>query len=68
MAVIGLKDLKTGDTLCDEQHPIQLETLFIPEPVISLAVESKTKADRDKLSTTLQRMTQEDPTFRVKSN
>ncbi|OGW87000.1 MAG: translation elongation factor G [Omnitrophica bacterium RIFCSPLOWO2_01_FULL_45_10b] len=68
VAVVGLKDLKTGDTLCDEAHPIVLETLFIPEPVISLAVEPKTKADRDKLSTTLQRMTQEDPTFRVKSN
>ena len=68
VAVVGLKDLKTGDTLCDETHPIVLETLFIPEPVISLAVEPKTKADRDKLSTTLQRMTQEDPTFRVKSN
>jgi len=68
VAVVGLKDLKTGDTLCDENHPIQLESLFIPEPVISLAVEPKTKADRDKLSTTLQRMTQEDPTFRVKSD
>ena len=68
VAVVGLKDLKTGDTLCDEDHPIQLESLFIPEPVISLAVEPKTKADRDKLSQTLQRMAQEDPTFRIKSN
>ena len=68
VAVVGLKDLKTGDTLCDEAHPIQLESLFIPEPVISLAVEPKTKADRDKLSQTLQRMAQEDPTFRIKSN
>ncbi len=68
VAVVGLKDLKTGDTLCDENHPIQLESLFIPEPVISLAVEPKTKADRDKLSQTLQRMAQEDPTFRIKSN
>ncbi len=67
-ACIGLKDLRTGDTLCDEAKPIVLETLFIPEPVISLAIEPKTKADRDKLSTTLQRMMQEDPTFRVKSN
>jgi len=67
-ACIGLKDLRTGDTLCDESKPIILETLFIPEPVISLAIEPKTKADRDKLSTTLQRMMQEDPTFRVKSN
>jgi len=68
VAVVGLKDLKTGDTLCDEGKPIVLESLFIPEPVISLAVEPKTKADRDKLSTTLQRMAQEDPTFRIKSN
>src|SRR3990167_4346094 len=68
VAVVGIKDLKTGDTLCDEAHPIKLESLFIPEPVISLAVEPKTKADRDKLSTTLQRMAQEDPTFRIKSN
>jgi len=68
VAVVGLKDLKTGDTLCDEAKPIILESLFIPEPVISLAVEPKTKADRDKLSTTLQRMAQEDPTFRIKSN
>ncbi|MBI1978019.1 MAG: elongation factor G [Candidatus Omnitrophica bacterium] len=68
VAVVGLRDLKTGDTLCDEAHPIILESLFIPEPVISLAVEPKTKADRDKLSQTLQRMAQEDPTFRIKSN
>ncbi len=68
VAVIGLKDLRTGDTLCDENHPIILETLFIPEPVISLAIEPKTKSDRDKLSLTLQRMMQEDPTFRVKSD
>ncbi len=68
VAVIGLKDLRTGDTLCDEAHPIILESLFIPEPVISLAIEPKTKSDRDKLSITLQRMMQEDPTFRVKSN
>ncbi len=68
VAVVGLKDLKTGETLCDEGNPIELESLFIPEPVISLAVEPKTKADRDKLSTTLQRMAQEDPTFRIKSN
>ncbi len=68
VACIGLKDVRTGDTLCDENKPIILETLFIPEPVISLAIEPKTKADRDKLSQTLQRMMQEDPTFRVKSN
>jgi elongation factor G len=68
VAIVGLKDVKTGDTLCDEKHPIELESLFIPDPVISLAVEPKTKADRDKLSQTLQRMSHEDPTFRIKSN
>ena len=68
VAVIGLKDLRTGDTLCDESKPVILESLFIPEPVISLAIEPKTKSDRDKLAITLQRMMQEDPTFRVKSN
>jgi elongation factor G len=68
VACIGLKDARTGDTLCDEAQPIVLESLFIPEPVISLAIEPKTKADRDRLSTTLQRMMQEDPTFRVKAN
>lgn len=68
VAVIGLRSVKTGDTLCDEQHPIVLESLFIPEPVISLSIEPKTKADRDKLSTVLQRMAEEDPTFRIRSN
>jgi len=68
VAIIGLRSVKTGDTLCDEQNPIVLESLFIPEPVISLAIEPKTKADRDKLSTVLQRMAEEDPTFRIKSN
>lgn len=67
-AVIGLKSVKTGDTLCDEDKPVVLESLFIPEPVISLSIEPKTKADRDKLSIVLQRMMEEDPTFRVKSN
>jgi len=68
VAVIGLKSVKTGDTLCDEKSPIVLESLFIPEPVLSLSIEPKTKADRDKLSTVLQRMGEEDPTFRIKSN
>ena len=68
MAIIGLRNVKTGDTFCDEQKPIVLESLFIPEPVISLSIEPRTKADRDKLSTVLQRMGEEDPTFRVKSN
>ncbi len=68
VAVVGLKDVKTGETLCDEKAPIVLEKIFFPEPVISMAIEPKTKADRDKLSLTLQRMAEEDPTFRVKSN
>jgi len=68
VAIVGLKDVKTGDTLCDEAKAVVLESLFIPEPVMSLAIEPKTKADRDKLSQTLQRMAQEDPTFRIKSN
>jgi len=68
VAVVGFKTVKTGDSLCDEKHPIVLEKMHFPEPVISMAIEPKTKADRDKLSTVLQRMAEEDPTFRVRSN
>ena len=64
-AIIGLKDTTTGDTLCDEKAPVILESLFIPEPVISVAVEPKTKSDLDKLSKALQALSEEDPTFRV---
>ncbi len=64
-AVLGLKDTFTGDTLCDDQKPIILESLFVPEPVISVAVEPKTKQDMEKLSKALQSLAQEDPTFRV---
>jgi elongation factor G len=64
-AVLGLKDTFTGDTLCDENSPVILESLFIPEPVISLAVEPKTKGDMEKLSKALQSLSEEDPTFRV---
>jgi len=64
-AILGLKDTFTGDTLCDESSPIVLETLFIPEPVISVAVEPKTKQDMEKLSKALQSLSEEDPTFRV---
>jgi elongation factor G len=64
-AVLGLKDTLTGDTLCDDQDPIILESLFIPQPVISVAVEPKTKQDMDKLSKALQSLSEEDPTFRV---
>ncbi len=64
-AALGLKDTLTGDTLCDESAPVILESLFIPEPVISVAVEPKTKNDMDKLSRALQSLSEEDPTFRV---
>jgi elongation factor G len=67
-AVLGLKDTFTGDTLCDDNAPVILESLFIPEPVISLAVEPKTKQDMEKLSKALQSLSEEDPTFRVSSN
>ena len=64
-AAIGLKNTITGDTLCDDSHPIILESLFVPEPVISVAVEPKTKQDMEKLSKALQALSDEDPTFRV---
>jgi elongation factor G len=64
-AALGLKDTFTGDTLCDDNAPVILESLFIPEPVISVAVEPKTKQDMDKLSKALQALSEEDPTFRV---
>ncbi|MBF2083386.1 elongation factor G [Thermoleptolyngbya sp. C42_A2020_037] len=64
-AALGLKDTFTGDTICDEANPIILESLFIPEPVISVAVEPKTKQDMEKLSKALQALAEEDPTFRV---
>jgi elongation factor G len=64
-AAIGLKDTKTGDTLCVEEHPIILEAMKFPEPVISVAIEPKTKADQDKLGVALQKLSEEDPTFRV---
>jgi elongation factor G len=64
-AVIGLKETTTGDTLCDPQNPIVLESMTFPEPVISVAIEPKTKADQEKLSTAIQKLAEEDPTFRV---
>ena len=64
-AVIGLRDTKTGDTLCDEKDPIILEAMRFPEPVIDVAIEPKTKADQDRLGTALQKLAEEDPTFRV---
>jgi elongation factor G len=67
-AVVGLKYTKTGDTLCDEGDPIVLEKISFPEPVIQIAIEPKTKADQDKLSESLAKLSDEDPTFRVSSN
>ena len=67
-AVVGLKDTTTGDTLCAQEKPIVLETLFVPEPVISVAVEPKTKGDMEKLSKALQSLAEEDPTFRVSTD
>jgi elongation factor G len=64
-AVIGLKDTTTGDTLSDPQHPIVLESMTFPEPVIRVAIEPKTKADQEKLSTAIQKLAEEDPTFQV---
>jgi len=64
-AAVGLRDTTTGDTLCDPDHPILLEAMEFPEPVISVAVEPKTKADQEKLSIALQKLAKEDPSFRV---
>lgn len=67
-AAVGFKDIKTGDTLCDEDNPIILENMFIPEPVISLAVEPKTQADVDKMGMAIAKLIEEDPTLRVKTD
>lgn len=67
-AAVGLKQTFTGDTLTDENHPVVLESIVFPEPVISVAIEPKTKADQDKMSTALQRLAEEDPTFRVRAD
>jgi elongation factor G len=67
-AIVGLKDTFTGDTLSDPDHPILLETISFPEPVIEVKIEPKTKADQDKMGIALQRLAEEDPTFRVKTD
>jgi elongation factor G len=67
-AVIGLKDTTTGDTLCDPAHPVVLESMSFPEPVIEVAIEPKTKADQEKLSIAIQKLAEEDPTFRTEQN
>ncbi len=67
-AAVGFKNIQTGDTLCDEKHPILLESMTFPEPVIAVAVEPKTQADVDKLTMALSKLTEEDPTFKVKTD
>src|SRR4051794_38079808 len=67
-AAVGLKTVTTGDTICDERHPVVLESMSFPEPVISLAIEPKTKADQEKLGVGLGKLMAEDPTFRVKTD
>jgi elongation factor G len=67
-AAIGLRDTRTGDTLCDEGKPIILEAMRFPNPVIDVAIEPKTKADQDKLSVALQKLSEEDPTFKVRTD
>ena len=67
-AAVGLKDTTTGDTLCDEKNPVILESIVFPEPVIEVAVEPKSKADQDKMGIALQKLAEEDPSFRVTSN
>ena len=67
-AAVGFKDIKTGDTLCDEKHPIVLESMVFPDPVIGIAVEPKTKADQDKMGNALAKLSEEDPTFQVKTD
>jgi elongation factor G len=68
VAVMGLKDTTTGDTLCDSSNPIVLESMNFPAPVISVAIEPKTKSDQDRLATAIQRLAEEDPTFTVRSD
>ncbi|HTD33792.1 MAG TPA: elongation factor G, partial [Candidatus Elarobacter sp.] len=67
-AAVGLSDTRTGDTLCDEKHPILLESITFPEPVIHQAIEPKTKGDQDKMGIALTRLAQEDPTFRMRTD
>jgi len=67
-AAVGLKDTVTGDTLCDEKHPVILESMNFPDPVIDVAIEPKTKADQDKLGVAISKLAEEDPTFRAKTD
>ncbi|MBI2024094.1 elongation factor G [Candidatus Giovannonibacteria bacterium] len=67
-AIVGLKSTKTGNTLCDPDHPIRLETIVFPEPVVSMRIEPKTKQDQERMGIALKRLSDEDPTFRIKSD
>ena len=67
-AAVGFKDIKTGDTLCDEKHPVVLESMTFPEPVISIAVEPKTQADVDKIGMAIAKLVEEDPTLKVRTD
>jgi elongation factor G len=67
-AIVGIKNITTGDTLCDEDHPVLLEPPSFPDPVISMSIEPKTKQDQEKMANALQRLAEEDPTFRVSTN
>ena len=68
LLLLVLKILRTGDTLCDEKHPIVLESMDFPDPVISVAIEPKTQADVDKLGIALGKLAEEDPTFKVNTD
>ncbi|OGF52474.1 translation elongation factor G [Candidatus Giovannonibacteria bacterium RIFCSPLOWO2_02_FULL_43_11b] len=67
-AIVGLKNTRTGDTLCDPENPIRLETITFPEPVVSMRIEPKTKQDQERMGLALKRLSEEDPTFRIKSD
>src|SRR6185369_12345390 len=67
-AIVGIKNVTTGDTLCDEDHTVLLEPPSFPDPVISMSIEPKTKVDQEKMGVALQRLSEEDPTFRVFTN
>ena len=66
-AAVGFKDIRTGDTLCDEKHPIILESMSFPLPVIGIAIEPKTQADADRIGIALGKLSEEDPTFKCKN-
>src|SRR3989339_2145269 len=67
-ALVGMKNTSTGDTLCDVDHPVILESITFPEPVISIAIEPKTKSDQEKMGMALSKLAEEDPTFKIRSD